>query len=58
MKKIYIIISKTPTVLARTIRLFMKTEYSHASISLDDTCDNMISFGRRAYWNPFYRWFS
>lgn len=53
MKKIYIIISKTPTVLAKIIRFYTKTNYSHSSISLDNTCRNMISFGRKFYWNPF-----
>lgn len=53
LKKIYIIISKTTTVLARVIRFILKTEYSHVSISLDDSCDNMISFGRKVPWNPF-----
>ncbi len=53
MKKIYIIISKTPTILARIIRLYMRTEYSHVSLSLDDTCHNMLSFGRKLYWHPF-----
>lgn len=54
MQKIYIIVSKTPTILAKAIRFLFKTEYSHVSISLDDSCENMLSFGRKYHWFPFY----
>lgn len=54
MQKIYIIVSKTTTLLARTIRRIIKSEFSHVSLSLDDSCENMISFGRKVYWNPFF----
>lgn len=53
MQQIYIIVSKTPTVLAKCIRLLTRTEYSHASISLDDSANNMLSFGRKFHWYPF-----
>lgn len=52
MKKIYIIISKVTTVVGKSIRHFVKSDYSHVSIALDDTCENMISFGRKKYSIP------
>ena len=53
MKKIYIILSQTDTVLARTLKLITGAEYNHASISLDESMNELYSFGRLRPYNPF-----
>ena len=45
--KIYIVLTQTYTSVARMIRLFTKDKYSHASLSLDKSCTEMYSFGRK-----------
>lgn len=52
-KKIYFIHTYTGTALARFIRFYTKEPYSHISISLDDTLNNMYSFGRLNPYVPF-----
>ena len=46
MKKIYVILSHTGTILSRIIRLNTGAEYTHASIALDENLKKMYSFGR------------
>lgn len=46
MKKIYIVLSYTGTILSHIINLKTKTEYAHVSISLDKHLEEMYSFGR------------
>ena len=53
MKKIYIIISNTGTILSRIIRVYTRDEYAHASISLDKELQQMYSFGRLNPYNAF-----
>lgn len=53
MRKIYILLSRTDTVLARTIHSATHTEYTHASLSLDNEFEEMYTFGRRKAENPF-----
>ncbi len=53
MKKIYIVLSFTGTVLSRIVRLYTKKEYSHVSISLDENLSQMYSFGRLNPYIPF-----
>jgi len=53
-KKIYIVFSQTNTILARIIKLITKNEYSHVSLSFDEKCKIMYSFGRKYDSNPFY----
>lgn len=50
---IYLVFSKTGTWLSRALRLFIKTKYVHASISLDSSLKSMYSFGRLHADNPF-----
>ena len=50
---IYIVLTRTNTIVSRLIRLFMKDEYTHASIALDRDLRNMYSFGRKYIYNPF-----
>ncbi len=53
MKKIYIVLTHTGTILSRIIKSYTKDEFSHVSISLDETLENMYSFGRINPYNPF-----
>lgn len=46
MKNLYIILTKTNTKFAKLIRLCAKQNYSHVSISLDDTLKDIYAFGR------------
>ena len=57
MKKIYIVLTYTGSVLSRLIKLYTKREYSHVSISLDENLDSMYSFGRFHAYNPFWAGF-
>lgn len=54
MKDIYVVISKTGTILCKFLRLFTHEEYNHASLSLDGNLDIMFSFGR-VY--PYFPWY-
>ncbi|MCB7135739.1 hypothetical protein [Cellulosimicrobium marinum] len=50
---IYLVLSKSRTVLSRTIALATRDDFTHASIALDPGLDLMFSFGRRRAANPF-----
>ena len=54
MKKIYIILAHTGTVLSNIIRYWTKDEFSHVSIALDAELEQMYSFGRLNPYNPFW----
>ncbi len=54
LKKVYIILSHTGTVLSRVIKTYTKDEYSHVSIALDENLNEMYSFGRLNAYNPFW----
>ncbi len=54
MKKIYIILSHTGTVLSNIIKSYTKDEFSHISIALDADLTQMYSFGRLNPYNPFW----
>lgn len=49
---IYIVLTQTYTLLARTIMIVTKEEYSHASISFNKSCTKMYSFARKYPRNP------
>ena len=53
MKKIYIVLTYTGTVLSRIIKIYTKDEFSHVSIALDKDLKQMYSFGRLNPYNPF-----
>lgn len=53
MEKIYIVLTHTGTMLSRTIKIFTRNTYTHASISLDENMEEMYSFGRLNPYNPF-----
>ena len=50
MKKIYIILTYTGTILSKVVKIYTKKDYSHVSIALDESLDQMFSFGRK---NPY-----
>jgi len=53
MKKIYIILTHTGTILSQIIKYWTKDEFSHISIALDADLEEMYSFGRLNPYNPF-----
>lgn len=57
MKKIYIILTHTGTVLSNIVKYYTKYEYSHISIALDEELNKMYSFGRLNPYNPFWAGF-
>jgi hypothetical protein len=50
---LYIVLTRTDTVISRLIQLIKNDEYTHASISLDKELNYMYSFSRRNTYNPF-----
>lgn len=56
-KYIYLVLSSSSTVLAKLIRFSTKSDLNHASLSLDESLNNMYSFGRLTVWNPFHAGF-
>lgn len=54
MKKIYIVITHTGTLLSKIIRSYTKDEFSHVSLALDIDLKQMYSFGRLNPYNPFF----
>lgn len=53
MHNVYIVLSDTGSFLNRAIKCVTRAPYNHASISLDDTFENLYSFGRKNPNNPF-----
>ena len=54
MKKIYIILTHTGTILSKIIKKYTKDEFSHVSISLDVDLKEMYSFGRLNPYNALW----
>lgn len=52
-KRIYIVLTKTNTLLSTLIGIIKNNEYTHASISLNKNLSTMYSFGRKYTYNPF-----
>lgn len=52
-KFIYIVISKTDTALGKLIQKKLGVSYNHCSISLDESLENIFSFGRKELHNVF-----
>ena len=57
MKKIYIVLTHTGTILSKIIKSYTKDEFSHVSIALDSGLQKMYSFGRLHPYNPFWSGF-
>ena len=53
MKKIYIVLTYTGTILSKLVKIYTKKEYSHVSIALDEDLNEMYSFGRTFAYCPF-----
>ncbi|MBO4823658.1 MAG: hypothetical protein J5580_03785 [Clostridia bacterium] len=53
MKAIYIVLSRTGTILSRVISKITGDWYTHASLSLNDDLSTMYSFGRLWSYNPW-----
>lgn len=53
MKKVYIVLTYTGTVLSKIVKFYTRRNYSHVSISLDKDLNHMYSFGRLNPYNPF-----
>ncbi|MBZ2174255.1 hypothetical protein K8M07_03235 [Schnuerera sp. xch1] len=49
---IYIVLTRTNTVISKLIQIFKKDEYTHAAISLDKELKHMYGFGRKRTYNP------
>ena len=50
---LYIVLTRTNTILSRLIQTIKNDEYTHAAISLDENLAHMYSFGRKYTYNPF-----
>jgi hypothetical protein len=54
VKKIYIVLTYTGTILSKIVKIYTRKEFSHVSISLDEDLERMYSFGRINAYNPFW----
>ena len=52
-RHLYIVLTRTNTVMSNLIQILKNDEYTHAAISLDKELNHMYSFGRRNTYNPF-----
>ena len=59
MKKIYIVLTYTGTILSRMVKIGTRAEYAHSSIALNEELNEMYSFGRLhpyvAFWGGFVK---
>lgn len=53
MKRIYLILTYSGTILSHIIKIYTRDEFAHVSISLDEELNQMYSFGRLNPYNPF-----
>ncbi len=53
MKTVYVLLTRTNTVLSRTIGKTTGDDFTHASLALDAELTRLYSFGRRFEHNPF-----
>lgn len=50
---VYVVLSRSTTVLSRAIQLATGADLTHAALALDPELEQMYSFGRRRAGNPF-----
>lgn len=50
---IYIVLTRTSSIVSKIIRIVKNDEYTHASISFDKKLNRMYSFGRKYSYFPF-----
>jgi len=53
VKKIYIVLTHTGTILSRITKVLTQNTYTHASLALDEGLNTLCSFGRLNPYNPF-----
>lgn len=53
MKKVYIVLTQTGTILSLAVKLYTGKQYNHASIALDEDLEELYSFGRVNPYNAF-----
>ncbi|MEQ6378692.1 hypothetical protein RZN22_11680 [Bacillaceae bacterium S4-13-58] len=51
-KDIYILLTRTGTMVSNTVKLYTRKPFNHVSISLDEELNELYSFGRKIPWNP------
>ena len=52
-QSLYIVLTRTNTIISQLIHVLKNDEYTHAAIALDRELEHMYSFGRRYALNPF-----
>lgn len=52
-KTVYIVLTKTKTVLSKAIQIYTQDDFNHVSISFDAELKEMYSFGRKNINNPW-----
>lgn len=52
VKNIYVVLSATPTMMGKFIRIFTRSSFNHSSISLSEGFEEMYSFARYRASNP------
>lgn len=50
---LYVVLTRTNTMISKIIHLVKDDEYTHAAIAMDRNLNEMYSFGRRYTYNPF-----
>ncbi len=53
MKRIYIVLTYTGTIISKIVKFYTRKTYSHVSIALDKNLEDMYSFGRLRPYNAF-----
>lgn len=53
VKKIFLLLTDTDTMLTRVIKAYTKMPYNHASIGFSSELAEVYSFGRKTVYNPF-----
>lgn len=53
MYRVYIVLTRTNTLISKAIRIGTGYSYNHVSLSLEDDLSELYSFGRRTKYNPF-----
>jgi hypothetical protein len=52
-RHLYVVLSRSPTILSKIIHTVKNNAYTHAALALDSRLEYMFSFGRRRAGNPF-----
>jgi len=52
-KHIYVVLSRSGTILSHIIHWITRDTYTHAALALDEDMELLFSFGRRWSYNPF-----